>query len=94
MWSKKAKKIFFEILEDFSKLLLKIFEKTFSWQSLAVGLWSFLVQKTWLIRGWEHPKITRLAKKLIFFKVRDMDTLMQPRKKKYENDVTSALKMS
>ena len=94
MWSKKAKKRFFEILEDFLKVLLKIFEKSFSWQSLAVGLWGFLMQTNVVDHGLGTSQTRPTTQKIDFFKVRNMDTLMQPRKKKYENDTTSALKMS
>ena len=45
-------------------------------------------------QGLGAPQNHPTSQKIDFFKVRDMDTLMQPRKKKYENDVTSALKMS
>ena len=40
------------------------------------------------------PQNRPTSQKIDFFKVRDMDIFMQPQKKKYENDVTSALKMS
>ena len=40
------------------------------------------------------PQNRTNSQNIDFFKVRDMDIFMQPQKKKYENDVTSALKMS
>ena len=40
------------------------------------------------------PQNRTTSQNIDFFKVRDMDIFMQPQKKKYENDVTSALKMS
>ena len=67
MWSKKAKKIFFEILEDFSKVLLKIFEKSFSWQSLAVGLWGFLVQTNVVDHGLGTSQTRPTSQKNRFF---------------------------
>ena len=40
------------------------------------------------------PQNRPTSQKIDFFKVRDMDIFMQAQKKKYENDITSALKMS
>ena len=42
-------------------------------------------------RGWKGPK-SLMTQKIDFFKVRDINTPIQPRKKKHQTNVSSALK--
>ena len=74
--------------KNFSK---KIFHTTLFENFLPNGV-SFAAAKNQPAQGWEHPKIAHDPKKIDFFKVRDIDTPNQPRKKKHQTNVSSALK--
>ena len=90
-WAEDAQNIFLESLEVF----LKIFQKFFSYHTF----WKFSAQ--WRKCRWckksacpgagNTPK-SPMGQKIDFFKVRDIVTPIEPRKKKHQTNVSSALK--
>ena len=81
---------FRRFFESFAKNFWKIFLVGVACCRFVGASWC----KNAVDQGLGTPQNCPTSQKIEFFKVRDMNTLMQSRKKKYENYVTSALKIS
>ena len=91
-WSQDAQNIFLETLEIFWKIPRKKISKFLPWALLMGPSKLSPCQKITFAGGWEGQK-SLMTQKIDFFKVRDIDTSIQPRKKKHQTNVSSALKL-
>ena len=78
-------------LRSFSKNFSKKIFHTALFENFLPNSLSVADAKMSLPRGWEHRK-SPMTQKIYFFKVQDIDTPIQPRKKQHQTNVGSALK--
>ena len=84
-------KYIFGNFRNFLKNSEKFFKKFLPWALLIGPLKLSPMSKNHFCRGLRRPKIAHDPKNR-FFQVRDIDTPIQPRKKKHQTNVSSALK--
>ena len=91
IWSQHAQNIFLESLEVFLKNFQNFFHTTLFENFLPNNV-SVAAAKNQPAQGLGTPQNRSMTQKIDFFKVRDIDTPIQPRKKKHQTNVSSALK--
>ena len=79
-------------LRSFSKNFSKIFFHTTLFENFLPNNVSVVDVQNQPAQGLGTPQNRSMTQKIDFFKVRDIDTPIQPREKKHQTNVSSALK--